>query len=122
METSIKGILLGALLGTVAGSMYAAYSKNNLPGWTEKMRDIGENVFTNVKAFTEPAPNNSANLFTSGAVLGLFLGAASGLLLAPKTGKQLRKDLTRKYQNFAGKTQGIVKILYNHQMKHPLYR
>lgn len=31
-------------------------------------------------------------------LIGLGIGAAVGLLLAPKTGRQLRKDLRRSYQ------------------------
>ncbi len=32
-------------------------------------------------------------------LIGLGLGAAVGLLLAPKTGKQMRKDLRRSYED-----------------------
>ena len=32
-------------------------------------------------------------------LIGLGIGAAVGLLLAPKTGKQLRKDLRRSYED-----------------------
>lgn len=32
-------------------------------------------------------------------LIGLGVGAAVGLLLAPKTGKQLRKDLRRSYED-----------------------
>jgi len=32
-------------------------------------------------------------------LIGLGIGAAAALLLAPKTGKQLRKDIRRKYED-----------------------
>jgi len=45
---------------------------------------------------------NSDSSFGTGVtflLIGLGIGAAVGLLLAPKTGKQLRKDLRRTYED-----------------------
>ena len=40
----------------------------------------------------------SAGTAVTFLLIGLGVGAALGLLLAPKTGKQLRKDLRRSYE------------------------
>lgn len=42
---------------------------------------------------------NSIGTAISFLFIGLGVGAALGLLLAPKTGKQLRKDLRRSYDD-----------------------
>jgi gas vesicle protein len=47
------------------------------------------------KASEEGSPAGTAVTFL---LIGLGAGALVGLLLAPKTGKQMRKDLRRKYE------------------------
>ncbi len=42
---------------------------------------------------------SSAGTAVTFLLIGLGIGAAVGLLLAPKTGKQLRKDLRRSYED-----------------------
>ena len=41
----------------------------------------------------------SAGTAVTFLLIGLGIGAAVGLLLAPKTGKQIRKDLRRSYED-----------------------
>ena len=43
--------------------------------------------------------DSSAGTAVTFLLIGLGVGAALGLLLAPKTGKQLRKDLRRSYDD-----------------------
>ena len=43
--------------------------------------------------------NGSAGTAVTFLLIGLGVGAALGLLLAPKTGRQLRKDLRRSYDD-----------------------
>ena len=49
----------------------------------------------------ESSENSSSNIGTAITFLliGLGAGALAGLLLAPKTGKQMRKDLQRGYED-----------------------
>lgn len=49
----------------------------------------------------ETSEGSSSNVGTavSFLLIGLGVGAALGLLLAPKTGKQLRRDLRRSYDD-----------------------
>ncbi|CAM3511705.1 YtxH domain-containing protein [Marinicrinis lubricantis] len=55
--------------------------------------------------------NNQNNMngkdFLLGAVVGGIIGAAAALLLAPKTGKELRGDIAGQYQNVTEKTKEI---------------
>ena len=41
-------------------------------------------------------------------MIGIGIGAGIGLLLAPKTGKQLRKDLRRGYEEVADRVQDFA--------------
>lgn len=52
--------------------------------------------------------NMNGKDFLLGAVVGGLLGAATALLLAPKSGRELRSDLNDQYQNISEKTQKIA--------------
>ncbi len=56
------------------------------------------------------ADNNNMNGkdFLLGAVVGGLLGAVTALLLAPKSGKELRTDIAEGYHNVSEKTQEIA--------------
>jgi gas vesicle protein len=47
----------------------------------------------------ETSENNHVGTAISFLLIGLGVGAAVGMLLAPKAGKQLRKDLRRSYDD-----------------------
>ena len=53
---------------------------------------------------THPSSNN----FLPGLILGLAVGAIAGLLLAPKTGEELMKDLSEGYDDLKGKAAGWI--------------
>ncbi len=46
--------------------------------------------------------------FIIGAVVGGLLGAMAALLLAPKSGRELRQDITEQYGTISDKTQQIA--------------
>jgi gas vesicle protein len=46
--------------------------------------------------------------FIMGAVVGGLLGAMAALLLAPKSGRELRQDITEQYGTISEKTQQIA--------------
>jgi len=46
--------------------------------------------------------------FVKGAVIGTVLGAVTALLLAPKSGRELRKDISDQYHNVSEKTRDIA--------------
>jgi len=47
--------------------------------------------------------------FIIGAFIGGLLGAAAALLLAPKSGRDLRKDISEQYSQVSEKSADIVK-------------
>src|SRR5258706_12157411 len=47
----------------------------------------------------ETSENNHVGTAISFLLIGLGVGAAVGMLLAPKSGKQIRKDLRRSYDD-----------------------
>jgi gas vesicle protein len=54
-------------------------------------------------------PNNvDGKDFLMGAVVGGLLGAMAALLLAPKSGRELRQDITEQYGTISEKTQQIA--------------
>jgi gas vesicle protein len=46
--------------------------------------------------------------FLMGAMVGGLLGAMAALLLAPKSGRELRQDISEQYSNISEKTQQIA--------------
>lgn len=51
---------------------------------------------------------HSSKGFMIGAVVGSILGGVTALILAPKSGNKLRKDLVRKCDEMSEKTQDLV--------------
>jgi len=52
--------------------------------------------------------NNALIYMLAGVGLGAIIGAAAGLLFAPKAGDELRDDLTSKFNELKGKTEEWV--------------
>lgn len=52
--------------------------------------------------------NNSLIYMLAGVGLGAIIGAAAGLLFAPKSGEDLRGDIEGKYKELRGKTEEWV--------------
>jgi gas vesicle protein len=50
----------------------------------------------------EPSEKNSVGTAVTFLLIGMGAGALAALLLAPKSGKQLRKDIRRKYDDARG--------------------
>jgi gas vesicle protein len=52
--------------------------------------------------------SNALIYMLAGVGLGAIIGAAAGLLFAPKSGTETREDLTDKYKELKGKTEEWV--------------
>jgi gas vesicle protein len=61
--------------------------------------------------------NMSGKDFLLGAVVGAALGAITALLLAPKSGKELRGDIAHQYHNVSEKTQEIAGVVKNKSLE-----
>ena len=58
--------------------------------------------------------NSSGKDFVLGAVSGAMIGAATALLLTPKSGRELRTDLAEGYRSVSEKGQDITKTVGAH--------
>lgn len=120
-QKNISGIAMKSVAGALIGSMYALLAskkgrnfvdnlKTHTKDWTEKAKDSTESIIKDVKKWTQP-PNQKSptEFFLKGIMLGVLLGAGSTALLTPKTGRQVRKDLTDAYDD----------LVYKNGMKKP---
>ncbi len=123
LQKSAKGIIISAMIGTIISSLslilipkrkkILAALKNRKTAWIEKAKNVSESVLNEFHPLTEKRGSRNMPRFIQGAFLGLILGAGSALLLTPKTGKQLRNNLTKKYLNLSEKTQDMIGIINN---------
>lgn len=56
----------------------------------------------------EDSNNNNMLYLLAGVGIGAIIGAAAGLLFAPKPGAELRSDISGKFKEFKGKTEEWV--------------
>lgn len=118
-QKNIKGIFLGTIVGTLLGSLSAAL----LPKYpvlskqtkelAAKAKNFGDTFYSGLKNWSEPKRETQTSTFVKGALSGLVLGASAAAILTPKTGRQLRTNLTRRYQDLADKTQEIIHFINN---------
>lgn len=112
-----SNFLIGLLVGGVAAGLGALLvapksGKELIDDITETYGDLAEKTgdFTEEMkhkswhllhpgAACPTCNGNSATQFTVGAISGAILGASSALLLAPKPGQKLRKDIESTYHN-----------------------
>lgn len=120
-QKNVKGVVAGAVIGTVLGSISAllmpkrqkllATLKNQKKDWVEKAKDISETLMDEAKFLSRDKKEDHSVHFINGTLIGLLLGAASALLLTPKTGKQLRNNLSKKYEDISEKTQDLIEYI-----------
>lgn len=112
-----KKIIAGAALGTLLGSLLVAlYPKRNeiFDAIQDQSTDYADKAkqFANIMLNGKQA-HNAGNTFLKGSILGALLGAGAALLLAPKTGKQLRNQVSQAYNEFSDKTEHVVDLFKN---------
>lgn len=111
MKDVVRGAALGTLLGSLAVALYpkrfeiieAVMDQTN--GLGDRAKDYANLLFK------EDHSQEMRNHYLSG-LAGLVLGAGMTLFLAPKSGKQLRAQVTKAYNVLSeGRTSGINQIL-----------
>lgn len=101
-----KAILLGSAIGTLISSLKA------------RTEDVEEGVSRYFKRDEPEETSNGANLFVAGTVVGLLAGAAAALLLAPKSGRAIRRDLISKYNDLSDTANEFVNDHVKNGKKH----
>ncbi len=61
--------------------------------------------------------NQSGKSFIVGAILGSIAAGVTALLFAPKKGKELRKDIKKKYGEYSDKTEDLVNNVSDRAME-----
>lgn len=121
---NMNGIVMGALLGTMLGSAAFLFPKREMliskmraktKELADKTKDFGDTFYEEFKNFGKGQKKELVSEdIVKGTLLGFLLGAGSALLLTPKSGRQLRKDLSATYQEMAEKTRGVMKFINHH--------
>lgn len=122
-QKNSKILIGGALIGTLLGALNSilkpkrkymlSQMANQTKGWTDKVRNMSQNVLNEVDHWRTP-PQGRGKFFASGTLFGMLVGVGAALLLTPRSGKQLRTELTKKYYTLADKTQEILNFM-NHE-------
>lgn len=126
---SINGILKGATLGTVLGSL-ALYLY-------PRRREIIEAMIDQASEFTDRArdyaddflgesQHTGVNGYLTSGIAGALLGAGIILALSPKTGRQFRSKLSNVYKILSNQTQDLAHVFTHNghprRRRHPSTR
>lgn len=105
----IKGILLGGILGGVAGLLLAPKAGQQLR--EQLFNGYEHNVAPHFEN-NHPAEEGRGKTVMTGAALGAVVCAIAALLLAPQSGKKLREELGDKYDEIHERAQGMMNRLH----------
>ncbi len=75
--------------------------------WTDKAKDIIEDMSEGISGWMHPdrRDGETPRGLLIGGLIGGILGAITGILLAPKSGVDLRQDIAETYEDFTEKAQ-----------------
>lgn len=93
-----KGALMGSLVGSVAGLLFAPQSGRKM---REEIADGCQHLCGTSKGTLDVVKEEleSNETFLVGGAVGAIVGVTAALLLAPKSGKELRDALGDKYEH-----------------------
>lgn len=124
-----KGILLGALAGSVLGSMaYALYSYREelLDVYNEQSEYLAEQACKGKEYLIDEydylvgnkKEESNNQYYVAGGLLGLASGLAATLMLSPKTRKVVQKSLNQAYDGISH----TAEDMFHHHEKKPRVR
>lgn len=106
----VTGAALGGLIGSVAGLLLAPKSGKDLrcdiaetycdvtegaEKYGKKIKEKGEHLLH----FNSEKEDSATTNFLIGSVIGAVVGATAAVVLAPKSGSELRKNITKTYDD-----------------------
>jgi len=125
---SIKNILSGVVLGTIAGSLAVLFSpkrdeildyirdhSSDLNDLTDKAMEYGGALFNKGKQLDFRRVEYRTN-YLPGIILGLGAGMIAGLAMAPKSGKAIkamRGHITDAYNDISKKSEKVIHEFQN---------
>lgn len=116
----IAGAAIGTLLGSLALALFPRRKEivdaimDQGEEFTDKAKEYAQLLLDkgrNLANFRVEEEDNSAAIWSG--VAGLILGAGAALFMAPKTGKQLRNQAIKTYNELFGKTKSVINVLKN---------
>jgi gas vesicle protein len=88
------------------GKSFAKGLGGQTRGWASKARSAVDGARRTVRGWRgEEEEEETTSDFLIGGLVGGILGATAGLLLAPKSGDKLRRDLADAYEDISDRTQ-----------------
>ncbi len=116
----VAGTLLGTLIGTASFILFPKRQKllcglkTQSKGWGEQAKHISESMLDEMKFWSKSKQKTSTILsFMKGMFTGMLVGSGTTLLTTPKSGRQLRNQLTKRYHDVADKTQDALDYMHN---------
>lgn len=103
----IKGAVCGGLIGSAAGLLLAPKPGKQLRcdivdayhDIADKTEEFGHRIKERGRYFTsEEKTEASTSTFVVGSVIGAVVGVTAAMLMAPKSGSELRRDVSRKVE------------------------
>lgn len=123
-------ILTGAALGTLLGSLaIMLYPRRQeiMDAIVDQSEDISDTAKEYIGALIDKGAvlvnlrrEEEHNIDWKSGVAGLLLGVGAALILAPKSGKQLRSQIQRMYSDISDRTHDVIRDFKNNG--HPFGR
>jgi gas vesicle protein len=125
LNTIVLGIITGAALGSISAYLAPKNTLSTVKDHTSflanRAKNMSERVLNDIMEGGRERRDHSAGYFFSGTALGALVGTGLLLLLAPKSRRELVKDLLKKYEDASEKSQEVMEY-FNGERQVPLRR
>jgi gas vesicle protein len=119
IKTLITAAALGTIIGSLSATIYPQRKKilHSLIEQAEQARECADILMSKGEKLI-PRKTVYRNNYLPGGVAGVIIGAGLALLLAPKSGKQLRTQVSKAYSDLSNKTHEAMDLIKNHTTPH----
>ncbi len=122
----LTGAAIGTLLGSLAIALYPRRQEimdaiaDQSEGLSDKARDYIDALISKGAVLTHlREEEEDRSVYWKSGLAGVLFGAGAALFLAPKSGKQLRSQVLRVYNDLSGRTQEVIRDFKNNG--HPFH-